>query len=56
MNAPNVNQYAADQPPLAGWIRFECKTCKRERRRAECLHCGNVEPITDEPRVPGWVK
>ena len=36
--------------------RWQCKQCGKERRRGECLHCGNVETITDEPMMPGAVR
>ena len=36
--------------------RWKCKQCGKERRRGECLHCGNTQPITDEPAVPGAVR
>lgn len=41
---------------LPGPKRWACKSCGRERRRAECLFCGNAEPISDEPRVSGVVR
>jgi hypothetical protein len=41
---------AASRP---GPERWRCKRCGKERRRGECLHCGNEEAITDELRVSG---
>jgi hypothetical protein len=52
----------ASPPPIRafdgrlGPARWRCKQCGRERRLGECLHCGNKEPITDEPRVPGIIR
>lgn len=40
----------------AGPARWRCKGCGKERRRGKCLHCGNTDPITDEPRVSGVVR
>jgi len=41
---------------VLGPRRWICKRCGKERRRGECLHCGNREPITDEATTPGIVR
>lgn len=49
----------AEPPPIrtfdgrSGPPRWRCKRCGKERRRSECLHCGNEEAITNEARVSG---
>jgi hypothetical protein len=40
----------------SGPARWRCRRCGNARRRSECLRCGNLEPVTDEPPMPGAVR